>query len=140
AALVGPGAATRLLDDRTARPVKVLWGRTHFHRFARLILRDETTGEATPVALDKPPVILGRGSPNDALTSSFCALGSDDHSLSRQHACLDLSGPRLWLTDLGSTNGTFLDGERLTAHVGYLLHNRAALQMGKLVLRVLFSE
>src|SRR5262245_13730683 len=76
AALAGSGAATRLLDDRTARPVKVEWGRTHFHRFARLVLRDETTDEAIPISLDKAPVILGRGSLNDMSTSAFCALGS----------------------------------------------------------------
>src|SRR5258707_12073985 len=74
AALAGQVKATGLLDDRTARPVNVQWGRTHFHRFARLVLRDEMTGEAIPIALDRPPVILGCGDPNDPATPPLLAL------------------------------------------------------------------
>ncbi|RYD04592.1 hypothetical protein N752_14560 [Desulforamulus aquiferis] len=33
-----------------------------------------------------------------------------DSSISRRHAQLEPAGGRYWLTDLGSTNGTYLNG------------------------------
>ena len=45
--------------------------------------------------------------------SAFVIL--DDPSISRQHARVELAGGTATLTDLGSQNGTFVNGERLTA-------------------------
>jgi two-component system response regulator HydG len=42
--------------------------------------------------------------------SPVCTVRLSDREISRRHAALDLSGRRLHLTDLGSTNGTFADG------------------------------
>jgi pSer/pThr/pTyr-binding forkhead associated (FHA) protein len=38
-----------------------------------------------------------------------------ESSVSRQHARLDKSGDDVRLTDLGSTNGTFVNGARISA-------------------------
>src|SRR5688500_10491313 len=43
-------------------------------------------------------------------TSSTCLLRLDDRTLSRRHAALEVEGRLLKLTDLGSTNGTFVNG------------------------------
>lgn len=37
----------------------------------------------------------------------------DDVTVSRDHAAFDVDGRRLHLRDLGSTNGTYVNGERL---------------------------
>jgi two-component system, NtrC family, response regulator HydG len=42
--------------------------------------------------------------------SPVCVIRLSDKHVSRRHAALDLSGRRLHLTDLRSTNGTFADG------------------------------
>jgi FHA domain len=42
-----------------------------------------------------------------------CELQLDDPLISRQHAALDLRDAIWWVEDLGSRNGTFVDGERL---------------------------
>ena len=54
---------------------------------------------------------IGRGPSNDVVI--------DDDSISGSHARLDWdTGARAWrLTDLGSTNGTFVEGVRLAVHV-----------------------
>ncbi len=39
----------------------------------------------------------------------------EDTLLSRRHAQIELKNGGFWLTDLGSSNGTFVNGERLTA-------------------------
>ena len=51
-------------------------------------------------------------------TSPTCALRLSDRLASRRHIRLTLEAQRLRITDLGSTNGTFVDGVRLLD--GYL--------------------
>jgi hypothetical protein len=55
--------------------------------------------------------VLGRGSEADVVV--------DDPGVSRRHAEIRLDGGQAVIRDLGSTNGTFVDGERAgTARVG----------------------
>jgi hypothetical protein len=61
------------------------------------------TGQLLPVG--EGALILGR--------SSSCDLRLPHASISRRHARLTRRGERLFLEDLGSQNGTFLDDERL---------------------------
>ncbi len=60
-------------------------------------------------------VVLGR-SPEVDLTI-------DDPGLSRRHACIEVRGGNPFIEDLGSRNGTFLGGTRLTAHTAAPLAN-----------------
>ena len=57
--------------------------------------------------LAKPELFIGRDISNDVVIA--------DADISRKHARLVLQGEGYLLEDLGSTNGTFLNGERLTA-------------------------
>lgn len=65
-------------------------------------------------------VLDGRllGSPDGLVIgrhSRYCALVLGDDSISRRHARLTVGGERATIEDLGSTNGTFVEGKRLTA-------------------------
>jgi pSer/pThr/pTyr-binding forkhead associated (FHA) protein len=53
-------------------------------------------------------VVLGR----DSEQCQFVVL---DGKVSQQHCKLSVSGDNLWVEDLGSTNGTFVNGERVTS-------------------------
>ena len=57
--------------------------------------------------LDSAPVTLGRGAQNDL------ALDSDDFA-SAHHAKIEPRRDGVWLEDIGSTNGTYLNGIKLT--------------------------
>src|SRR6266540_1986604 len=74
------------------------------------------------------PVIIGRG--------SDCQIKLDDDYSSTRHARLFLSDGQWWVEDLGSTNGTYLNGQRLTRPVaaeigGSIRIGRTTLNLGK---------
>ncbi|MBX6314286.1 MAG: GGDEF domain-containing protein [Isosphaeraceae bacterium] len=55
-------------------------------------------------------------------------------TVSRRHAALRSDGDgRVWLTDLGSTNGTFVNGRRLVPHQPVLLRDGDRLRFGTTV-------
>ena len=74
----------------------------------KLILKS-STGTGTEYPLEKTEIFLGRDLSNDIVIN--------DPELSRRHPRLFLTGNAYTLEDLGSTNGTFLRGQRLTAPV-----------------------
>ncbi len=47
--------------------------------------------------------------------SSSCEIAISDPALSRNHCLFELREGSLWVTDLASANGTFVDGEQLGA-------------------------
>ncbi|WP_405063187.1 FHA domain-containing protein [Kribbella sp. NBC_01505] len=59
--------------------------------------------------LVEEPVVIGRG--------SDCQIRLDDDYSSTRHSRLFLSEGQWWVEDLGSTNGTYLDGQRVTRPV-----------------------
>jgi Protein of unknown function (DUF3662)/FHA domain len=52
-----------------------------------------------------PVTVIGRGSEAEVIV--------DDAGVSRRHAEVHTDGEQVWVVDLGSTNGTFVDGERV---------------------------
>jgi len=77
------------------------------------------TKPARFVVLDGPGLKKGR----TLEVSSMTVLGRDGHSdlelddefASSRHARIDPRADGVWIEDLGSTNGTFVNGERVTA-------------------------
>lgn len=79
--------------------------------------------------LDRSCTVIGRGRNADLVLS--------EATISRSHAVLAFEAGRLFVQDLGSTNGTLLNGAR---EERALLADGDELQMGKLVLRVALPE
>ena len=76
-----------------------------------LIVRG-SDGKTILVPLDRDRITLGR--------SSACELAyPDDSGLSRQHMCFQRAGERWEVQDLGSKNGTLLNGKRLEQPVTF---------------------
>jgi len=65
-------------------------------------------GKTRALSLDRERFSLGRASTNE-----LCY--ADDAGLSRQHLALEKSGDSWMVRDLGSKNGTFVNGNRLTS-------------------------
>jgi hypothetical protein len=64
--------------------------------------------------------------------------GALDRGVSRLHAQLQLSGENLYITDLNSTNGTYLAGQRLRPNEATILRKGDELLIGRLPVQVLF--
>lgn len=68
--------------------------------------------------------------------ASFDAL---EHGVSRKHATVSLEQGNFILRDLGSLNGTFLNGVRLSPKYDYILRHGDIVTLGRLDIRVTFS-
>ncbi|MEL6524583.1 MAG: FHA domain-containing protein, partial [Chloroflexota bacterium] len=61
-----------------------------------------------------------------------------DRGVSRVHAQLHYEGGKVFITDLGSTNGTFVSNERLEPKTPTVLRKGDELLLGRLSMQVLF--
>ena len=74
---------------------------------ARLVVeKSPALREGSDYVLDSAPLTMGRGAENDV------ELRGDDFA-SAEHARFERRRDGVWLTDVGSTNGTFVNGARL---------------------------
>ncbi|MFZ4828665.1 MAG: FHA domain-containing protein [Phototrophicaceae bacterium] len=87
------------------------------------------------------PYTLGRRDNVNGNTPSLDLDGYGGYKLgvSRTHACLKLEQGRLVVIDLGSVNGTFVNGRRILAQNPHPLHHGDRLGIGQLVCVVTFS-
>jgi pSer/pThr/pTyr-binding forkhead associated (FHA) protein len=65
--------------------------------------------------------------------------GGADQGVSRRHAEIRRGEDTLTLVDLGSTNGTHLNGQRLIPHQPRVLRDGDEIRMGKLVFHIFFK-
>ncbi|HEY6962349.1 MAG TPA: FHA domain-containing protein [Gaiellaceae bacterium] len=89
-------AAAGLLAHPTARELGRL-----------VVLSSPALGEGDVVTLDSHPITLGRGPTNDVPLP-------DDEYASTRHARIEPRRDGVYVEDIGSTNGTFVNGIRLT--------------------------
>ena len=66
--------------------------------------------------------------------------GAAEQGVSRRHAVIRRGEDTLTLVDLGSTNGTHLNGQRLIPHQPRVLRDGDEVRLGKLVFHIFFKE
>ena len=71
-----------------------------------VVVRSPDLGEGLDYELDSAQLTIGRGSQNDISIP-------DDEYASARHARFEPRQDGVWVQDLGSTNGTYLNGTRL---------------------------
>ncbi len=97
-------------------------------------------GAAQPLLLEgRAEYTLGRESETDAPDVALNAYGARDKGVSRKHASLRVDRRQVLLTDLGSANGTWLNGSMLSAHEPVRLENGDEVRLGKLLFKIHFS-
>jgi predicted Zn finger-like uncharacterized protein len=95
-------------------------------RFSLAVIQGAATGQIFQIT--KTRTTMGR---------SGADINLDDPEASRQHAMLEVIGDHAILRDLGSTNGTFVDLERIEQQV---LNNHMEFRIGSHVLMFIVTE
>jgi len=94
-----------------------------------MVTVEETAGYSPGkrYAIEKPVTLIGRSKAEILL---------DDPEVSRRHAAIEVYGEKVVIKDLGSTNGTFLNG--LGVKMSFV-KDGDELQVGNTVLKIRFS-
>jgi len=95
-------------------------------RFSLAVIQGAATGQIFQIS--KTRTTMGR---------SGADINLDDPEASRQHAMLEVIGDHAILRDLGSTNGTFVDLERIEQQV---LNNHMEFRIGSHVLMFIVTD
>lgn len=115
------------LDKTIATSGKTL----HFEKFALrphlIVLYPQTQFKQIP--LEKGTFVLGRGQDAD--------IKLEDELISRRHCSLTFNGNSVRINDLGSTNGTYIDGQPVQSGT---LEPDNRLQIGKMVLKLDYKD
>lgn len=97
---------------------------------------------SVPVQLNiQGKTVIGRADPDTHYTPNIDLqpYGGLNKGVSRRHAEILATESRLVLIDLGSTNGTFINGTRLRPNESYRLHHGDDVQIGGLNMKLHFS-
>jgi hypothetical protein len=108
----GPGVSTRDRSDKDMSNTRAVPTNTAdrlglANAGAELVVHEEGKAKDT-ISITKEPVVIGRLSTNDVVLS--------DPNVSRRHAELRRESGRWLLVDLGSTNGTVVNGKLSREH------------------------
>jgi predicted Zn finger-like uncharacterized protein len=95
-------------------------------RYSLAVIQGSGTGQIHQIT--KTRTIIGR---------TGADLNLDDAEASRQHAAVEILGENAILRDLGSTNGTFIELDRIQQHV---LNNHMEFRIGSHVLMFIVTE
>jgi predicted Zn finger-like uncharacterized protein len=96
-------------------------------RYSLAVIAGTQAGSVFQIA--KPRIYLGRGSAMD--------IQLQDSEVSRRHAMLEIRGDVVTLVDLGATNGTFVEGERITR---YELSNQSEFTIGSTTMMLIVTH
>ena len=95
-------------------------------RFSLAVIQGVATGQIFPVS--KTRTVIGR---------SGADINIDDPEASRQHAALEIVADVAILRDLGSTNGTWIELDRIEQHQ---LSNQQEFRIGSHVLMFIVTD
>ena len=119
---------------------RIYGGTTSLKGITSLVLH--ITGVAEPVVVRlRAEMTVGRadvqsGHYPDIDLSSYNAV---EQGISRAHAVIQYNDNTLTLLDMGSVNGTFLNGQRLIPRQARIIHDGDEMRFGKLALRIYFK-
>ena len=137
----GKTTSTRQLEGNDLEILgKSTWGTARFARDASIILHVRDATEPIVLA-PEDETTLGRA---DASVASkpildLTPFGAQEKGVSRVHAAIRRGDETLTLVDLGSVNGTHLNGQRLIPNQPRVLRDGDEIRLGKLVCHIYFK-
>lgn len=120
--------------------MKATWGTARFNQEASIILHIRDAAE--PIVLQpRKETILGRLDPTSQTKPDLdlTPFGALEKGISRMHVSIRRGEDTLTLVDLGSVNGTYLNGQRLTPDQPRVLRDGDEIRLGQMVIHVYFK-
>ena len=103
----GPAADSMILSPSAAAAAGLGTAAARPRRQVRLVVQRSSSLEiGATFSAESAPITLGRGSQSDLVLDG-------DEFASARHARIEVRGDSVWVQDLDSTNGTFLNGARV---------------------------
>jgi hypothetical protein len=133
--------STKQLGNLENIPKVTNIGHSWFDPNDRLVIQIRDSRE--PIILKNiDRVIMGRAGRNGRREPDIDLTPYDAMSkgVSHMHISIGYQGNALAVMDMGSLNGTYLNGERLIANREYVLHDGDELLLGELVIHTYFQQ
>ncbi len=119
---------------------RLTWGTARFDPASKLVIHIRDVNE--PVVLEpSEETLFGRSDDplQPAAGLDLGPYGGAEHGVSRRHAAIRRGEDTLTLVDLGSTNGTHLNGQRLIPNQPRVLRDGDEIRLGKLAFHIFFK-
>lgn len=125
------------LDESAA---KATWGAANFGKGTRVLLHVRDASDPIELA-SGGRMTIGRHdtSSDDQPDIDLTPHGALEKGVSRYHAAIEFGEGTLTLSDVGSSNGTFLNGQRLIQQQPRILRDGDEIRFGKLVAHIYFK-
>lgn len=119
---------------------KFSWGNPISVNFTELFLNIQ--GVEMPLMIQfKDELLLGRKGTGETgpFVLDLTPYGGSEKGVSRVHAALQRLKNNLFLVDLGSSNGTFVNGQRLTSQQPNMLIEGDEIRLGNLIATITYA-
>ena len=128
----------RIGDLKDSVP-NITWGTARLRMPAQVYLHIAGAPEPVRIKLTRP-IALGRAENEEAanIDINLMPYKAVEKGVSRRHLTLELVQETVSLTDLGSTNGTFLNGQKLQPFQRRIVRDGDEIRLGKLSIRIYF--
>ncbi|HEX2908027.1 MAG TPA: FHA domain-containing protein [Phototrophicaceae bacterium] len=130
----------QLEQPSTDLAAKATWGTARFGQDASIIIHVRDASQPVVVQPAKR-TILGRSDTSSTQKPDvdLTPYGAIDKGVSRIHAAIYRNEDTLTLIDMGSANGTHLNGQRLVPDQPRILRDGDEIRLGKLVAHIYFK-
>lgn len=134
--------STRQLDEaaRASLSAKATWGTARLNPYSEVMLHIVDSKDPIKLKVIKHSVIgrMDDGSQNqpDVNLAPYSGL---EKGVSRNHAVIERNEDTLMIMDMQSSNGTYLNGQRLVPHQPRVLRDGDEIRFGRLVTRIYFK-
>lgn len=138
--LVEDRVSTRRLEDSVSLRRKM--GASYFGPETSLVLQIRNTGDSIQIIPGAHEIVLGRSTNKGALNPDIDLnpFGADTLGVSRLHVSLKRSEQTLIITDMNSSNKTYVNGQVLHPHEVRALNDGDEVRIGRMYIAVQFRH
>jgi len=140
---MAPTIPTRVVgsSDPVMASGKATWGTAFLSEQTEIQFHVRGVDDAVSLESNKHRFILGRSDQNSTVKPDIdlAPYNAIEKGVSRQHAAIERNEDTLMLMDIGSSNGTYLNGQRLPTNQPRILRDGDEVRLGKLIAHIYFK-